>query len=290
MIRALAYAAMMAVPVLVAYPAFAQTTVPQANPSSPSPRPSEPPAPADLCSSGIGAIVTRPTQTTSVCVVKPNHVLVETGYQTETVKAPGPPYTFQSVPNAEIRVGTELRNVEIDVFPPNSLRSAGVTALADVAAGVKWQIASTPTFAYGVNVNGTAPTGSNPLTNPSGLGSANFGTATYNVNVQGVLGSVFGYGGTLSENDLVVPTGRRYSSFVPSLSLSMSLPQSTSLFAEVARFTNAGGPGTPTRTQYIVGVTRDVRARMQLDVETGFSPTAATGKYRYLAAGASYYF
>ena len=133
MIRALIVAA------LVAFPAAAGA---QAAPS-PSPAASATPAP-DICSTGLGAVVGRPTQTTAACVVKPNQVLIESGYQTQTVDAAGASYTFQSYPLATIRIGTKLRNVEFDVIPPSAIRSAGTNAVGDTGAGVRWQIGSTP--------------------------------------------------------------------------------------------------------------------------------------------------
>ncbi|MBV9408798.1 MAG: hypothetical protein JO164_08230, partial [Candidatus Eremiobacteraeota bacterium] len=62
------------------------------------------------------------------------------------------------------------------------------------------------------------------------------------------------------------------------------------LYAEAAQFTKALGPGTPTRTQIMVGALRDVGQRLQVDVEGGWSPTVSTGKYHFVGAGLSYYF
>jgi hypothetical protein len=56
------------------------------------------------------------------------------------------------------------------------------------------------------------------------------------------------------------------------------------------RFANANGPGTSSRTQYMIGVYRDLGPRLQLDASTAFSPTTATGKYHTIGFGASYYF
>ncbi len=104
----------------------------------------------DICSSGLSAVVSRPTQTTSACVVKPNQVLIETGYQSQTVDVAGGSYTYQSCPLAAIRIGTKLRGVELQVLPPSAIRSGGVPATSDAGAGLKWQIGATPAFAYGV--------------------------------------------------------------------------------------------------------------------------------------------
>jgi hypothetical protein len=61
------------------------------------------------------------------------------------------------------------------------------------------------------------------------------------------------------------------------------------VFGEVAQFSHATGPGSPTRTQYILGSYHDVGARLQVDGSVGISPTAATGRYHYVAFGLSYY-
>lgn len=184
MIRSLLVAADAGLPAAVS----AQVVAP-----SPSSAPSAAPTPApDICSTGISAIITRPTQTTSACVVKPNHVLIETGYQSQTVDVSGGSFTYQTVPSGDMRTGTMLENVELDLFPPSAIASARETATSDIGASLKWQIHSIPSFAYGINVSATASTGSNPLTNPNGLGRANASTYTYNLNIQGSLGRIFG--------------------------------------------------------------------------------------------------
>ena len=133
-----------------------------------------------------------------------------------------------------------LKSVELDLFPPSAIRSAGLTATSDIGASLKWQIHSTPSFAYGVNVSATAPTGSDPLTNPNGLGSANASTYTYNLNIQGSLGRIFGYGGTFSVNSLAVASAAgptRFSSVLPSLDVTDALPAALTLFVEGYRRT-----------------------------------------------------
>ena len=71
--------------------------------------------------------------------------------------------------------------------------------------------------------------------------------------------------------------------------LSATLPNGTGLFGEIAQFSHATGPGTPTRTQYILGAYHDVGQQVQLDASIGISPTVSTGRYRYLGFGVSYY-
>jgi hypothetical protein len=285
---------------LVAFPAavWAQTG------PAPSPSASATPAP-DICSSGLGAVVGRPTQTTSACVVKPNQILIESGYQTQTVDVAGGAYTFQSYPLATIRIGTKLRGVEFDVIPPSAIRSAGINATADAGAGVRWQIGSTPGFAYSVNAIATAPTGTDPSANPNGLGSANAGTYVANANVQGALGKIFGYGATLSIDSLttVTPgaaaglgsTTTRYTSVIPSLDVTAALPSSLTLALEAYRQTNGEGAATPSHTWFDAALEKGV-GNAQLDLNYGASnrispvPGAPGVRRRYAGFGVSYLF
>ncbi len=259
---------------------------------APSPSPAAGPAPPgaigpalganDPCTS-LAAIVTRPSVTNSVCTVRPNHVLIETGYQNTTAAGGGNTVAY---PQTLVRVGTAIPALELDVAPPSVARASGGGAVTsgptDVGAGLKYVFGYTPKFSYGGQVFFTAPTGANGF-------SAGGTQTTYALQAGYTLNSVFSLAATLQDQSLLAG-GTRYSSFVPSLVLSAALPNATGLFAEAAQFTKALGPGTPTRTQYIVGAYRDFGQRFQLDAETGFSPTTATGRYHYAGLGASYYF
>ena len=96
---------------------------------SPSPSPSSAPAapstlyPAlrnnDPCTS-LSAIITRPSVTNSVCTVRPNHVLVETGYTNTTTPGVGNTVTY---PLTLIRVGTKIPGLEFDLTPPSVVRA-----------------------------------------------------------------------------------------------------------------------------------------------------------------------
>lgn len=287
MIRPLIVAALVALPAAVR----AQTVA--------APSPSATPAP-DLCSTGLSAVVSRPTQTTSACVVKPGQVLIETGYQTQTVDVAGGSYTYQTAPSAAIRIGTRLRNVEFQVLPPSAIRSAGVSAASDAGAGLKWQIGSAPGFAYGVNVIATAPTGSDALANPNGLGSANASTFVYNLNAQGALGKIFGFGATLSVDRLAAASAApgasvRFTSVVPSADLTVSLPSSFGLALEAYRQSNGEGPATPGHTWVDTALSKDA-GNAQFDLNYGVSnrivaaPGAPGVRRHYVGFGVSYLF
>lgn len=230
----------------------------------------------------LSAVVTRPSQTTSVCAVRPNHVLFETGYQNTTFDATSSTVQY---PQALIRVGTTIPGLELDIAPASVARTnAGgrtLTGSTDFGAGLKYVIGYTPKFSYGANVFLTAPTG-------SGSFSAGGTTALYNFNYGYTISQVFSLAGTLgflSQTDGV----QRWSTVVPSLTLTASLPNETDFFTEFAMFTNAVAPESAARAQYLIGVSRVITRRLQVDLEITRSPNASTGPYHSLGFGVSYY-
>jgi len=279
---AVAAASLMLAPIA----APAQVSPPAA--PAPSPSPSAAPNPIgpslgnnDPCTS-ISAIVTRPSVTNSVCTVRPNHVEIETGYLNTTFTSGGG--NAVTYPQPLIRIGTAVPALELQIAPPGVVRTnagGAVTGSTDVGAGLKYVFGYTPKFNWGGQVFFTAPTGTNGF-------SANGTNSTYALNAGYTLNSVFSVATTLATNSLTNGP-QRWSSFVPSFVVSASLPNSTGVFAEIATFSNANGPGTPTRTQYIYGLYRDISPRLQLDASTSVSPTTATGKYHSVGFGVSYY-
>lgn len=255
---------------------------------SPSPSPSPAPNPIgpafganDPCTS-LAAIVGRPSVTNSVCTVRPNHVEVETGYLNTSSRGGGNTVAF---PQALIRIGTAIPALELQVAPPgiNRTNAGGVvTGSTDTGAGLKYVFGYTPKFNYGGQVFFTAPTGTNGF-------SANGTNSTYALNAGYTLSPVFSIGTTLATNSLTNGP-QRWSSFVPSLVLGVSLPNATGINAEIAQFSNANGPGTATRTQYLFALYRDLGPRVQLDASVATTPTVATGKYNAVGFGASFYF
>jgi hypothetical protein len=216
--------------------------------------------------------------------VRPNHVLLETGYQNTTT-------TFHAIssnvqyPQALIRVGTTIPGLELDVAPASAARTnAGdkaITGDTDFGAGIKYVIGYSKNFNYGANVFLTAPTGSAAF-------SAGGTNALYNFNYGYTISQVFALAGTfglLSQTNGV----QRWSTFIPSLMLTASLPNATNLFTEFATFTNAAAPGSAARAQYLVGVSRAITQRLQVDVEISRSPNASTRPYHSLSFGVSCY-
>lgn len=264
-------------------PAQAQTT-PAAAPPSPSPAPN-PIGPAfganDPCTT-IAAIVTRPSVTNSVCTVRPNHVEIETGYLNTTAGGGGNTVAY---PQALVRIGTFVPALELDVAPPSIARASGggptTTGSSDAGIGLKYVFGYTPKFSYGGQIFVTAPTGLNGF-------SAGGSSTTYALNGSYTLSPVFSLASTLSTQS-IDNGSQRFASFVPTLVLTAAFPGGTGIGAEIARFSNANGPATPTRTQYLYSIYHDVGARLQLDASFSVSPTAATGKYHAFGVGASYY-
>lgn len=302
MIRSLAGAvAVAAAAVVIAWSApsraLGQTPPPRGTPypDNPFPGPTPTPAPTaspnplgpqfggnDPCTS-LSAIVTRPTVTNSVCTVRPNHVEIETGYLNLTSSGGGG--NTVTYPQTLIRVGTAVPALEFDLGPPQLTRtSAGriVSGATDAGAGLKYVFGYSPKFSWGGQAFFTVPTGTNGF-------SAGGTDASYALNGAYVLTPVFSVATTLTASSLT-DGPRRWPSFVPSFVVTAALPNSTSLYGEIATFSNAAGPATPTRTQYIYGVSRDFGARLQLDVSAAVSPTAATGRYHGVGFGVSYYF
>jgi hypothetical protein len=188
-------------------------------------------------------------------------------------------------PQTLIRVGTAIPALELQIAPPgiNRTNAGGVvTGTTDAGAGLKYVFGYTAKFNWGGQAFFTAPTGTNGF-------SANGTNSTYALNAGYTLSPVFSLATTLATNSLTNGP-QRWTSFVPSLVLGVSLPNSTGLNAEIAQFSHANGPATPTRTQYLFAVYRDLGPRVQLDASFAMSPTAATGKYKSVGFGASFYF
>jgi len=264
-------------------PAFAETQPPVASPA-PSPAPS---GPSDPCTAML-AIVTRPTVTTSVCVVKPDHLLLETGWTNTVTAGPGGGNTA-AYPQALVRIPTNIRRIEFDWTPPTYERSSvGGTVVggaSDMAFGAKWEAGYNAKSSWGANAFVTVPSGDAAFT---------AGGTQYTVNVNGsyALNSVFSLGSTLGFNSL---TGfgsngsvQRFTSFVPSLVLTAGLPNSSQPFVEYAYFSHAGlGLGGKSLVDF--GYARDFGQHVQADVEYGVSPTKINGQTQhYLGAGLSF--
>jgi opacity protein-like surface antigen len=230
----------------------------------------------DPCTS-LNSVVTRPSVTNSVCTVEPNHVLLETGYTNLTYANGGPDVTY---PQASLRIGTDIRHLEVDLNGPVENRTGGAVGLGDIGAGLKYIIGYSPKMQYGAQFSFTSPTGTQQFSAGASQETLAF-NASYILSPSMTLSSTQNYA-RLATN------GTSYGSYIPSLILGASLPHNLGVFAEAAAFTNAAGPKTSTRYQYMLGATYDVTSRLQLDVENITSPTKSTGKYNGVGVGVAY--
>lgn len=252
--------------------------------ATPAPAPTPPPDPC----APIIAIVTRPTVTTSVCTVRPNHVLVENGWVNTVTTGPGGGNTAV-YPQTFIRIGTSLKRVELAFTPPtwntSSTGGAVTSGVSDIAFGAKYEGGYSNRAAWGVNAQISAPTGDRAFS----AGGAQY---TGNFNWSYTVSPVFGLAGTFGYNSLtgVGANGRleRFSSFVPSVVLTGTLPAASELFAEYVYFSHAGA-GLGSKSLIDAGYVRDFGQHVQIDVEYGISPTTIDGqRQKYFGAGFSF--
>ena len=253
--------------------------------SAPSPSPA-PSAPNDPCTTMI-ALVTRPTVTTSVCVVKPDHLLLETGYTNTVTTGQGGGNTV-AYPQALVRIPTNIKNIEVDWSPPTYTRSSTgnsvVGGSSDMAFGAKWEAGYDANAQWGANAFVTVPSGDRAFT---------AGGTQYTLNLNGAytINSVFGLASTFGFNSLTGFDANgdvvRFESFIPSLVLTATLAGSSEPFAEYAYFSHAG-VNLGSKSLIDFGYVRDFGRHVQADVEYGFSPTVINGqKQHYVGAGLS---
>lgn len=248
--------------------------------------PSPQPTPSDPCGS-ILSLVTRPTITTSVCTVRPNHVLVENGY-TDTITTGAGGGTTINYPQSLVRVGI-AQHVEIDFAPPSFERSSLNDTLAsgssDMTFGAKWEIGYNQKASWGAGFLISAPTGDPSFT---------AGATQYSglLNWSYTLSPSIGAAGTVSFNSLSAANAagafQPYSAFIPSLTMTASLPgPPQQLFAEYVYYSHAG-PGLGDKSLIDAGYVRDFGAHVQFDIEFGFQPTVIDGqKAHYFGVGLS---
>lgn len=233
------------------------------------------------------AAVTRPTVTTAACAVKNGRWLVETGY-TNTVTAGRGGAATTAYPQALIRVGSFVRNVELDITPPAILRSSGggsiIAGSSDTSFGAKWEMGYTRRAVYGANIVVTEPTGDRSFTAGSEIYSGNL-NGSYALSPEFGLASTISFEtiGALASHGVAIRSG----AVVPSLTLTAALPRNAQLFAEAAYFSQSA-PGLGPRTLYDVGYQQGLSAQVQLDVEAGFAPTPVNGlRQHYVGFGVS---
>jgi hypothetical protein len=262
------------------------TAAPSASPSvSASPSPTPGPV-SDPCTS-LSNLVSRPSFSTSACAVKPNDLLIESGYSNTTAQGTGATSTI-SFPQATLRLGL-AHDFEVDVATPSYERQSSspkISGTSDSGLGLKYEIGYTSKVTYGVNALYTLDTGSAGFSgNGNGILANVNGALTLSPAV-GLFGS-FGYNAQSAGTALAQ---QRYHGFDPSLGVSVSLPQSFSIFAEGFGMSSTG-PGLGGRYAFDTGILKDVGSRLQLDAEYYDYPGYQNGtRQASVGFGASYLF
>jgi hypothetical protein len=186
-----------------------------------------------------------------------------------------------------IRIGLTAPRFELGFQPPQYERTTGAggtqRGYTDATVALKYLVGYSNVASYSTFVQASIPTGDAAFTS---------GGSNLEAGANGVLAlsPAFSLNGTLA--GIAATNGaQHYGSIVPSLYANLVVPTSFPLavLVEGAAFTHATGPASSTRYQYLTAVTVAASNFVQFDVDYGFSPTAATGRYRFVAFGASFY-
>lgn len=191
-----------------------------------------------VCSSIID-VATRPNVTNSACVVGKDHVLLEAGYQGG--KANG--VTGWTYPLADVRVGTNIKNLEVQIYAPNDthFKSNGVvgsSGLSDSAIGAKYFLGQTKRYAHSIQAT---------LNLPTGDGTTHSNSSTYSYEGEYRFNKILSAGGQLAATANSITGGStttRYGSFSPSVTVSAAVPKVATAFVEGATYSKPGGNGT----------------------------------------------
>jgi hypothetical protein len=264
--------------------AGAQTAPTAAAAPSPAPSAGASPAPgvSDPCTSLL-AVVQRPSVTTSVCALKYGGIILENGYTNTLTTGPGGGVS-ESYPQSLLRVGTPLRDLELQLVLPTYERTTvggPANGFSDAGVGLKYELGYTSKASYGINVIETEPTGDSAFT--SGLA-----TYTGNLNVSYTLSPEFGLASTLTFESLAAPQANggavRGGAFVSSLVLTAALPANAQLFGEAAYFTHPS-IGAPGRVLYDFGLQKQLSPNVLADIEGGLAPAPVNGQRQHYIGG-----
>lgn len=231
----------------------------------------------------ITSLVTRGTVTYPSCAVPRNHVLIQGGYNNLSVKRGGHVATY---PNSQIRFGTSVQGLELDIVPPTFERITPAvgqrTGVTDVGAGLTYQLPNVGPIHATVNGLVYAPTadrGFGSRTGSNYQAGLNLGTS--------LLG--FDIGGTAGFQSTIDPlTNRRYKAFVPSLQVGHQLIFGTA-FVEAARYSRTTPFGNP-EMLYTGGYRVPVSDRAQLDAEYSTTPSLLGKRAHSIGGGFAFLF
>ena len=194
-------------------------------------------------------------------------------------------------PQSFLRVGTDDAHLEFTFGPPSfnrsSLNGSLIGGWSDINLGAKYELGYTSKAVWGVGAIVSFPTGSRAFTagSPQYTGDFNW---TYAFN------STWSLAGTVSANALsaynAAGIAQSYFACIPSIVVSASLPNSSSLFAEYTYYSRAA-PNAGAKSLIDAGYTRDLGSSVQVDVEYGDSPTRLNAQTQhYVGAGLSFLF
>jgi len=253
----------------------------------PSPAPASSPAATtatDPCTS-LTNLVSRPTFSTSACVVKFADLLIQTGYTNATTGGNGA-NSVVTYPQANLGVGLG-KNLEFDLAPESFARYSGTPSASgatDSTIGFKYEFGYSSKAVAGVNAVYTLATGSAPF---SGFGDGLLANVNASYALSPALGlfASFGYN-VQSAGAPGIPA--RYHDFQPSLGASLSLPQSYTVFLEGFN-QSSSGVGLGGRSGFDTGFQKDIGSRLQLDANYFDYFGAQNGsRLHSLGFGASY--
>ena len=213
--------------------------------------------------------------------------MLENGWTNTVTTGPGGGNTA-SYPQSFLRVGTFDPHLEFTFAPPSFNRSSVGGSLTrgwnDISLGAKYELGYTAKAVWGIGASASLPTGSRAFT----AGNAQF---SGDVNWTYSVSTTWSFAGTVSANALsaynAAGIAQSYFACIPSVVLTASLPQSSSIFVEYAYYSRAA-PNSGAKSLIDAGYTRDLGANLQLDVEYGDSPTLLNAQTQhYVGAGLS---
>ncbi len=236
----------------------------------------------------LSNLVSRPSSSTAACVVKPNALLVQTGYANLSSGGKGGSRSV-TYPQEALSTGI-VRNVELDLTPASIARQSGAggtySGATDGSIGVKVQLGQTSRFTYGFNAAYTLQSGTAPFTG-SGDGILANLNGSYQLSPAIGLFASTGY----DEQSAGTPEfPASYHDIQPSLGASVALPQGLAFYAE-GFGQSATGPGTDGTFGFDTGFQKDIGSRLQLDAEIFEYPGAHAGLHEHAVGfGAAYLF
>jgi hypothetical protein len=255
--------------------------------SSPSPVPAAVSTDAGDPCDQLSNLVSRPSFSTAACVVKPNALLLQTGYANlATSGANGS--RMVTYPQENVSIGVAKR-IEFDINPPSFARIAGsspASGATDGSIGAKVQLGQSSRITSGVNALYTLQSGTAPFTG-SGDG------VLVNVNASYALSPAAGLFASLGYNEQSAGTPEvpaAYHDVQPSLGASFALPQNFTIYAEGFNQSSTG-PGMSGSFAFDTGLQKDIGSRLQVDAEIFDYPSIRAGAHQHAVGfGAAYLF